>query len=312
MSPVVGTSVGGIIPLTTPNFCKTMNQNTLYRKPILPAWPREIRPPATFTKNKKQMTLIVGMVCRDAIVLAGDRETSAGDTKFQTTHKLHLVPFLNKHYAIIGEAGAAFPARACLDTLRRLASTTKVTEVETISNSVAQAFWEMASKTHGPGIGDPGNQLFWDQDINRFQFMVGYYFKSKGYLYEFDSSHGMVVTSREAYSLIGIGSDLARYLIKDIQIEKLDSRGAANASAYIMGEVKTAVSGCGGNTEIALVSSGNEPQILSGSDVAKIEGSLKRFADEQRQLRLQSISDISRDEPMAYQPNVGFDLPTED
>ena len=86
------------------------------------------------------MTLIVGIVCREAIVLSAESETTRGSAKYQGTHKLHLVPFKGGHHAIIGEAGSAFPAGACADAVFRIAKATEVDSEDTIPKVVEAAF----------------------------------------------------------------------------------------------------------------------------------------------------------------------------
>src|SRR5208283_2846036 len=105
------------------------------------------------TRKKKPVTLIVVIVCRDALVLAAESETTRGVAKTQSAHKLHIVPFLNGTHALIGEAGSAFPAGVCADAVRQIAAKTAVSSEDSIPKVIEAAFREFAKRGHGPKMG---------------------------------------------------------------------------------------------------------------------------------------------------------------
>ena len=136
------------------------------------------------------MTLIVGIVCKDAILLAGESETTREVAKYQNTHKLHLVGFENGH-AMIGEAGSAYPAGACMDIFRRKAANTAITSEDTIAETLNESFRDYARGCIGPALGDIQSQEFHSFDKNRFDFLLGVYFGGRPHLYSFSSMFGI-------------------------------------------------------------------------------------------------------------------------
>ena len=246
------------------------------------------------------MTLIVGIICKDAVLLAGESETTREVAKFQGTHKLHLVAFENG-YVMIGEAGSAYPAGVCLDAFRRRAASTKITSEDTIPETLNLAFREYAKACIGPPIGSLESQDFHRSEINRFDFILGY-FGDRPCLYNFSSTYGMACKCSRRFEMIGIGDELAEYILKEMPLEDFSSRAAANAAVYVVGEVKTSVSGCGGDTQITVVSSGNKPERLSRATIQDIELHLSGFLKEHKQKTAEGLQTMLRMAGMAYMP----------
>ena len=61
--------------------------------------------PARRKLNKTPVTLIVGIICRDAIVLAADSQNSYGSLKLPGTNKISKVTFRDKKEILVAESG---------------------------------------------------------------------------------------------------------------------------------------------------------------------------------------------------------------
>lgn len=227
------------------------------------------------------MTLIVGLICKDSVILAGESETTRAVSKYQGTLKLHQVTFRNGH-VMIGEAGSAYPAGVCIDYFQRLAKDTTIVSDATVADTLDGAYRDYVRASLSPPIGTAECQEFHQKDINNFEFVLGFYAGGKPFLYTFSSIFGIAFKSSRRFEMVGIGGELAEYLIKDIPVFDFKSRAAANTLAYVVGEVKTSISGCGGETQMSIVSNESRPERLSTETISQMEGDLRGILNESK------------------------------
>jgi hypothetical protein len=76
--------------------------------------------PKTRTKRKSRVTIIIGIICKDAIVLASDSQTTSGGMKRTDTDKISSIKFATKP-VLVAEAGNAGTSARALEILRGLA-----------------------------------------------------------------------------------------------------------------------------------------------------------------------------------------------
>ena len=249
------------------------------------------------------MTLIVGIICKDAIVFGAESETSREVTKYQGAKKLHRVAFKNG-WAIVGESGVAHLSSLALNYFKRCATGTEITDEDTIRKTLNTAFRGMAGEL-GTVIGTLDAQEYYRHSDNYFELTVGYYFNRKPYLYVFKPTHGVAASQNREFALSGIADYLAEYLLKDFKLSELDSHGALIAAAYVVGEVKTAIIGCGGKTEIALMSCDKPPEKVFPPWIEEIESKhLKPFLETISKKRQSSFDEMIKGAVIPYMPVV--------
>lgn len=244
------------------------------------------------------MTLIVGAICKDAIVVGAESETTRGIAKYQGTKKITIVNFMNGQ-AIIGEAGVAFLSGALVDAFNFIASNSTIENALTVPRVLETAFRGLSQRTIAPPLGTPECQDFYRQDINNFELTVAFYLGEQPHLYAFSPVFGIALECHRGFSTSGIGGDLAEFLLQDFKFEELDSKGASLAVAYVAQQVKRSVSGCGGNTEIAVVSKDRKPEKWSAEIVQLMDASIRRMTDDGHKMRMDSVSKMLNEETLA-------------
>jgi hypothetical protein len=254
-------------------------------------------------KETKTVTLIVGIICKDAIVLAAESETTAGNIKKHGTKKISVVEFLNG-WALVGESGVAEYSNDAICRLKKVAAKTEITHDRTIADTVGNVVKEIRSRIislHPQATPDEW-QYFFCQTHNAFELTVGYYFENEPLLFRvpLHSATPAPETARP-FSVSGVGGDLAFYLLKQSPLNAVPSHQAALIAAYVTHEVKNTISGCGGGTSLAVVSNGKRPEIISEPAVAKMGSEITRLVEMGNAQRLQSISEILKSTPMVYQ-----------
>lgn len=249
------------------------------------------------------MTLIVGVVCKDAIVFGAESETTCGDSKFQGTKKISIVDFIGGS-VIVGEAGIQHLSHATVDKFIEVASKTKAENEESIVKALETSFRETTKRTIAPRLGTKTCQDFYRQEYNYFEITLGFFCGGRPSIYILNPIFGIAVKCRERFSRSGIGKDLAEYLLKDFPFENMDSRATTLAVTYVVREAKTSVSGCGGNTEIALVSSGCNPEKLSADAVASNDGTIGLLADAEHAFRMKVVEELNEKVMLLYQSGL--------
>ena len=256
-----------------------------------------------FQKKKKAITLIVGAVCKDAIVLGAESETTRDYAKYHGTKKISIVDFQNGS-VMVGEAGIQHLSVAVVDGFSKIARDTTIENEESIIKALEKSFREISSRTIAPRSGTKTCQNFYRQEINYFEITLAFYYDGKPYIYILNPVFGIAVKCRERFSRSGIGKDLAEYLLKDVSFEGMDARSATIEIAHVVREVKTSVSGCGGNTEIALVSDGNKPEKLNQPALNDMEEKILFLSKKRRSERRKSVEELKESVLMQYQSGL--------
>lgn len=234
-------------------------------------------------------------------MFGAESETTREPAKFQGTHKLHRVRFKND-WAMVGESGVAHLSSMAINTLKRLAADTDVTHGDVIRKTAGKAFREIVSELNCPRLGTRKCQEFFRQDTNYFELTIGYYFCGNPHLYVLNPVFGAAASPNREFCVSGIAGYLAEYLLKEFRLPELDSIGAITTAGYVVGEVKTAVMGCGGSTEIMLVSAGSRPEIVDKSFMGMLEKRLNEFAVATRNHRMDAFKKMLESHPLAYLP----------
>src|SRR2546425_1042988 len=72
-------------------------------------------------KPKNPVTVIIGIICKAAIVPASDSQTTYGDSKRRDAEKIRVVPF-KKSKVLVAQAGALDTSSRVIDVMIRLGS----------------------------------------------------------------------------------------------------------------------------------------------------------------------------------------------
>ena len=162
-------------------------------------------------KRKKPMTLIIGIICKDAIVFGAESETTRGNSKYQGTQKITAIDLIGGG-AIVGEAGIQHLSGGVVDNFVEAVSKTKMKSDESLVKSLESSFREITKRTIAPRLGTKTCQEFYRQEQNYFEISLGFFWDGKPRIYILNPIFGIAVKCRQQFSASGIGKDLAEYL----------------------------------------------------------------------------------------------------
>ncbi len=203
------------------------------------------------------MTLIVGIVCSDAILLASETQSTGGNYRVLDTRKIHRIEFKNGE-ALVAESGIASASAAVIEKIQRAALTTEITKEDTISNLVKEKVRELRKEItdcQPNALPEHWRDFFMSWQAN-YNLMLAYYYNEKPFIYSIEPSMAILdPIGRKHYCASGIGSELGSYLLQEHSKPDMVYWQAAFVASHVLETVKEHVEGCGGKTQIGVLRS---------------------------------------------------------
>ena len=194
-------------------------------EPLVSSRPKPLRP-----RRSKSVTIGLGFVCSDGVVLCSDREMSGGDFKYN-----------EKKIYTLNWGDAAF-----IMTFAGLADVMKIV-VDAIWKKMALAFTADAMKAALQATLD---EVITPDPDQQFQLLVA--FVSKDVAPFLVKTRDRQISPVFENDFIGFGdSALTRYLLEALVGDRRLTRAeAAVYGIYIVAQAKKYISGCGGPTDV--------------------------------------------------------------
>jgi len=217
-------------------------------------WPRKKRRPG------KPVTLIVGIICKDAIVLAADSQTTKGNARQLGANKISVADFKNGK-AIIAESGSASLSVSAIQVFQRMALATKIENELTIAKTAEAAIRNIRAElmSQHPNSSSPIDwQNFFFQEVNYFELMIAYFFEGRPCLYKLNPAWCIPVTATSHFMTSGIASDLANYILQEYSDPKMDNKLASVIAIKVIEDAIEYVEGCGSPPRVAVIQTPTE------------------------------------------------------
>ncbi len=206
------------------------------------------------------MTLIVGIVCKDAIVLAADSQTTYFPSKILGTNKISAVNFSNGK-ALVAEAGLVSLSNTAVHIFQNKAKATEIKDEETVAKVCQQAVQEI--RQHQISL-FPRRKYSLEEwkayfrDQSDFILTVAYYFNDKPYLYNISLNECTLHKITSEFSATGCGESFGNYLLKQESdhgegFKKMDSDLASVIAIKVADAAAEYVDGCGRPIKVALI-----------------------------------------------------------
>ncbi len=269
--------------------------------------PNRFRHPFRKPKIRKNpVTLIVGIICKDAIVLAADSQTTYYPSKILGTNKISEVKFKNGS-ALIAEAGFVTYSNEAVDIIQKKAAETEIKNEETIAGICRDAVFEVRKKQIGLYPRRRYSLVEWRdffRDNQDFFLTVAYYFEDKPYLYGITLSECSLRKPTFGFIVSGIGEAVGNYILKEEHdssggFEKMDSELTTVIAIKVADVAAEYVDGCGRPIMAALI----KPSI----PIPDLLSMLRGEAQESAGYSLLKFSSYRRSEPVTIFPQEKVD-----
>lgn len=201
------------------------------------------------------MTLIIGIICANGIVLAADSQTTKGAAKQLSTNKISVVEF-ETGMALVAESGSASLSNAAIEIFQRKAKGKQIKDETTVAKTAEESVREVVRgiTIHlNPNSSDTERQDFLFQEANYFELMVAYYFEYGPCLYKLNPAWCIPVKATSYFMTSGIASDLANYILEEHTAPKMDSDFASVIAIKTVEDAIKYVEGCGSPPRVAII-----------------------------------------------------------
>lgn len=239
------------------------------------------------------MSIIIGTVCPEAIVIAADSHTiNQRSGTFAVVDKISIVRFWVDE-VIIGQAGLWTATNRVVKHLKQDAKGKRISNeldvVDTVENAVRSTTHRMTSaeKDHLREVGA--------------QLLIAFYIEKKPFLYVMDicdESHRLCTPLPLAhFTTLGIGSYLADYLMREYAPQKVHSDLAIATSIFTIKKVKDTTKYCGGETMVKRIAPTFQMVDLDKQYISKSQAISQDFVNltEKRLVKFDEKTKKSRD-----------------
>lgn len=220
-----------------------------------PSWLREIYDPLS-PEPAPPMTQIVGIICKEYILVACESQYTKGDKKDMDAQKLSAIKFKNFEGALIAEAGPAKTSNRAVHYIREMAAE-RIIDSEVAVSQIAEAamrkvrneILDNKAARKGHYTGTELNKIFTSQS-RWCGLVIAYYFGNKPCLYTIylDSEFA---ERQYPYALMGCDDDFARLMLKSFQWDKMEWKEAFPMLIEVLDRVNQDDKHCGGQIRVA-------------------------------------------------------------
>jgi 20S proteasome alpha/beta subunit len=205
-------------------------------------------------RKAKRVTLILGIVCKDSIVLAADSQTTKGVAKQLGTNKISVVDFANGK-AAVAESGSIL-SNVAIELFQMKARGKAIENQLTVAKTAEEAVREVIAgitKHLNPNSTDIDRQNLLRMDDNYFELMIAYYYGFKPCLYTLKSAWCVPFRSTAHFATSGIAGDLANYILQEHTAKDMEKNLASVIAIKTVKDAIDYVEGCGPPIRVALV-----------------------------------------------------------
>ncbi len=211
-------------------------------------------------KLKSRVTIVVGIICEDAIVLASDSQTTyspiSGASQRLDTPKISTLELFNDVIALVAQAGNATLSGRAVEILTDLAKGKEIKDYRALADMAQESVRKVKQELREQNLGCSMEELHEHIQKNElnFELMIAHYHDSKPYIFTLNFAVGIASKSPHPFLAIGCGSAVATYILGWFKLgSKTPFQHAQLAAIYAIEEVKKVDPYCGGKTRVAII-----------------------------------------------------------
>jgi len=216
------------------------------------------------------VTVIVGIVCECAIVLASDSQTTfSDDSKRCDSEKIRLIKFKDSDdKVLVAQSGTVETSSRIIDVVARLAAERKLESEETVIKTIQDAMRKVRDELrfqHFDCSAEELKKIILEEGLN-CALMAAHFFDSKPFIHTFGFSAGTTTSAKSFYESTGCGSALANYLLSELCSPEMDSRLGQAIAVYVVDKAIKHVAYCDEPIRLATIYPWEPSTIPASSD----------------------------------------------
>jgi 20S proteasome alpha/beta subunit len=187
------------------------------------------------------MTIIIGIICKDGILIGSDSRTTNPDhTIRDNAKKVRFVEMKYKTYAMVAHSGDDDLGTRVADRIETLAKPATLTDWQTLSDIGNEAISQEIKQLKIPFEGSEFKMEEFQNILRGFDstFMIAHFFNEAPYIFTADFYPGRFSRRNQNTYSIGCGSPIANFLLDGFDFSNLEMGKAAAVLVYVIEEVK--------------------------------------------------------------------------
>lgn len=215
-----------------------------------------VAPRSQALPKKRRMTLIVGIICKDGIVIGSDSQSTNSDMMARTdATKIYEIALSDKSRGLVATAGSVEWSLQVIEIMEELAKSATLSRARAFADLAEEANTRIKQRERRP-LRRSSRDLATHFAENRCVLMIANYYEGAPYLYTLPSD-GLVsptLLTKQLYASIGNSYALANYLLRKFDIANMMTGTASVVAAYVVNEVIQAKdSSCDHPIQLAMV-----------------------------------------------------------
>jgi 20S proteasome alpha/beta subunit len=250
-------------------------------------------------KRKPPVSIIIGIICEDAIVVASDSQLSWGTAKRTDSQKIFPASF-NDATGLIGNSGSVAASQRVVEITKSYCFGKDLSDYRQLAENAQKASEVIRGELMSPFKAfitklEDFQKLF---DENNYSLVMANYFDKQPYLFTLDFPPG-ISTRQKNYTAIGCGANLATFLLGWFDFANMNRVQTVITAAFIIGEVKKADAFCGGTTQVAYLKLEDNAALVFPPEIMRvmeceIESGVTQYKNEWRNAILEILPAISK------------------
>jgi len=181
------------------------------------------------------MTIIIGIICKGAIVVASDSQTTHGGLKRTDAEKIVPVKFATGE-VLVAQAGNAGNSARAIEILREMAKDRPVDDYRVPPDLARLAMMQLKHELRQQYCDctvEELRDLIWKDELQT-ELLLAYYFDGKPYLYKIDLAVGRSDKETSWCAAMGCGSNLGSYLLSEYTKPEMSYGLATIFASYVI------------------------------------------------------------------------------
>lgn len=231
--------------------------NTIVRShPVRAHWPkRPLGPrPTHRRKQPRPVTLIIGIICKDGLVMACDTQVTTGQSKRINGTKLREIQLADMPL-LVAQAGSYSHTGRYIQILAQLGefvSPKSAQDVATLMQRAMEEFKKELSRLHLDCTSEELVSLLSKLEID-CNILCGFYLDGKSHLISINICDSIPRICETHFEADGTGALLGDFLLSEQTTPGMPIHFASTMAVYVVGVVKRYDLYCSGNTVVAMI-----------------------------------------------------------
>lgn len=252
----------------------------------------------------KSVTIAIGLLCKDRIILASDSQTTRDNIKQLNAKKIHSAVLKNSAF-LIAEAGNVDRCENLIANLVKASKDSELKDSRTVAEIAQQVITDYKRTIRESRFNCTAQELddyirWGEQDA---ELMLAHYFDNQPYIFVGSLGTGGVSKradrQRRHFSAIGSGRDLAEYLLEEYSQPEMSFYSGMALTLFIISEVKKHDTYCNGQSRFAFIHPDNRgfelPQNLIDDLSNRLEEFSKLVKEDQNRKSTEALNKIGKE-----------------